>query len=63
MRLPEDVLAKIYSANFERLAGGEPKPLDRKLAIEECRRIAAGVSALGGDPAAVLEAADRITGC
>jgi predicted TIM-barrel fold metal-dependent hydrolase len=55
MRLPEDALAKIYSANFERLVGARPKPLDRALALDECRRIAAEVGELGGDPAVALE--------
>lgn len=39
--LPDDVLDKIYHANFERLAGGRPADLDVSAAIEECRRLAA----------------------
>lgn len=60
MQLPEDVLERIYFANFERLVGGEPKPLDRALALEECRRIASELIQLSGDPAAALDAADRL---
>lgn len=41
MNLPEEALANIYDANFLRIAGAEPRPLDRKLAAEECERIAA----------------------
>jgi len=40
MRLPEDVLAKIYARNFTRLIGPKPKPQNHELALEECRRIA-----------------------
>jgi len=60
MRLPQDVLENIYSANFMGLVGGEPKPLDTPRAVEECRRIAAELSLLGGDPAAALDAAERL---
>jgi len=50
LSLPADVLAKIYRTNFEKIAGPEPKPLVRELALEECERIAAEVGILGGDP-------------
>lgn len=56
MQLPEETLDRICAGNFERLVGREPKPLDRTLAVDECRRIAAEVSELGGDPAVALEA-------
>jgi predicted TIM-barrel fold metal-dependent hydrolase len=56
--LSKTVLATIYSGNFERLVGREPKTLNRALALEECRRIAEEVGKLGGDPAAASEAID-----
>ena len=37
--LPERVLAKIYEANFQRLAGIDPAPLDSSSAIAECERL------------------------
>lgn len=40
LSLPGDVLEKIYRRNFERIAGGAPRPLDVGLAAEECRRLA-----------------------
>lgn len=48
LSLPEDVLAKIYHANFERLAGKTPRPMDRELAARECDRLAIEVSTLTG---------------
>ena len=45
--LPAGVLAKIYSGNFESLAGRAPKPVDAARALAECRRqaeIAAKIS-------------------
>jgi len=38
--LPNVALEKIYAKNFERLAGPEPRRLDLRKAIVECRRIA-----------------------
>lgn len=49
MSLPADALARIYRTNFERIAGDLPRPLDRKLAVEECERIAAAVRAITSD--------------
>lgn len=60
MALPEDVRRRIYATNFERLAGREPRPLNVSLAIDEARRNAAEVAALGGDPTAALEAVARL---
>jgi predicted TIM-barrel fold metal-dependent hydrolase len=61
LNLPQDVLAAIYAANFERLAGSRPKPLNKALALEECRRIAAEVIALGGEAAIATEAVCALT--
>ena len=61
LNLPEDVLARIYAANFERLAGSRPRPLDTAHAIEECRRIAGEVSAFGGDADVATEAVRALT--
>jgi predicted TIM-barrel fold metal-dependent hydrolase len=38
--LPPEVLRKIYHANFERLVGSQPRPLDLGWARIECERIA-----------------------
>lgn len=57
LSLPESVLAKIYHANFERLAGPRPKMLDREKAAQECERIAQEVSVLSGMPAEQTSAA------
>lgn len=39
LNLPEDVLRKIYSENFNRIIGVQPAKLNVPLCIEECRRI------------------------
>lgn len=57
MSLPEDVLAKIYRENFVRLAGAEPKPLNRAVAVEVCNDIARIAEEFSGKPAAETEAA------
>ncbi len=57
MALPDDVLEKIYRANFVRLAGAEPRPLNIGQAIETCQSLAALAEALTGKPAAETEAA------
>jgi len=62
IKLPEDVLAKIYLTNFERLVEPKPRKLDKKIAIEECERIAKEAEALGGDGARAITAADMIRG-
>ncbi len=51
LSLPDEVLNTICRANFERVVGETPKPLDRGLAAAECRRIAAEVDALAGGKA------------
>lgn len=51
LSLPAEVLEKICRANFERIVGTSPQPLDRGLAAAECRRIAAEVDALAGGQA------------
>jgi predicted TIM-barrel fold metal-dependent hydrolase len=43
--LPRDVLAKIYAANFERLYGRSPAPLNREAALAELERMAAVLEA------------------
>ena len=57
LSLPDDVLTRIYSANFARLAGSQPRALNVGKAIEECQRLAAMAEALSGRPAAETEAA------
>jgi len=37
--LPEEVLRKIYSGNFERLAGARPKALNPAAIVGECERL------------------------
>ncbi len=64
IKLPDDVLGKIYVTNFERFAGSVPKSLDRQLAAEECRRIASEVEILTGQTASdtsAAKAAERLT--
>ena len=61
MSLPADVLTKIYSENFARLAGSEPRALNAGKAIETCERLAAVAETLSGKPAAETEAA-RVAG-
>jgi predicted TIM-barrel fold metal-dependent hydrolase len=49
--LPPDALEKIYRANFERLFGPAPAPLDRDAALAELERMAALLDArAGGGP-------------
>lgn len=57
LALPPDALKRIFHANFERIAGAEPKPLNRSLAAEECRRIESQVQAMGQGQAESSEAA------
>lgn len=44
LSLPPEVLDLIYHGNFERLVGPAPRPLNKGLAAEECRRIAEEVA-------------------
>jgi hypothetical protein len=46
LSLPDDVLGRICRANFERVAGASPRPLDAGLAAAECRRLAEEAEAL-----------------
>lgn len=62
MELPGDVLEKIYRTNFERLAGGKPKSLNKELAIEECRRMLPEIEALEGDLSMVTGALKQLQG-
>jgi hypothetical protein len=57
MNLPDEVLHRIYRANFAAKASSEPLPLKVSEAIEECRRIAAAAEAMSGRPASGMEAA------
>ncbi len=61
MSLPDDVLAAIYRANFEQMAGPQPAALNADAAVEECERLAAIAEAMSGKPAAETEAA-RVAG-
>jgi hypothetical protein len=60
MSLPEDVLAKIYASNIERLVGREPKPQDRALAMDECRRLASELEQLKKNPELALGCLQRL---
>jgi len=44
LKLPEHVTRKIYSENFKRIVGTEPRPLNLEAAIDECLRLARLVS-------------------
>jgi predicted TIM-barrel fold metal-dependent hydrolase len=48
LNLPEQVLTQIYRANFERLYGSAPAPLNREAALAELERLAAEIDALAG---------------
>jgi len=48
--LPRDVLEKIYRANFERVFGPAPAPLNRDAALVELERLAAVMDAQAGAP-------------
>jgi hypothetical protein len=49
--LPLDVLEKIYHANFERVFGPAPAPLNRDAALAELERMAAVIDVrAGGEP-------------
>lgn len=39
MDFDQTVLKKIYHENFERFVGGEPRPVNKRLAVKECDRI------------------------
>lgn len=60
LKLPGDVLEKIYTANFSKMVGSQPKQLNRKLAAEECDRLAKEIKALGKDPASAINAAQLL---
>lgn len=46
IKLPDDVLDKIYFRNFERLAGTTPKPLNHQAIVEECQRLEMMINAM-----------------
>jgi hypothetical protein len=56
LALPEDVLDKIYHANYERIVGASPRVFDAGLAAEECRRLAS----IARKPDEALAAADTL---
>lgn len=58
--LPQEALAKIYHANFQRLYGASPAPLNREAAIAELERIAAEIDALPSAEAAHNPARDAV---
>jgi len=62
MKLPADVLAKIYTANFRRIAGPVPKALDMDLVQEELERIATLVNASGAPANPAREVAALLAG-
>jgi hypothetical protein len=58
LALPDEVLEKIYHANYERIAGSGPRPFDAALAAEECRRLAS----VAHDPAEAAAGAEALEG-
>jgi predicted TIM-barrel fold metal-dependent hydrolase len=48
--LPREVLQKIYYANFQRVFGAKPAPLNRAAALAELERMAAVIDAQAGAP-------------
>ena len=49
--LPDEVLARIYAGNFQRLAGQRPRPVDLKQAVEVAREQARIAAQVSGKPA------------
>ena len=60
MKLPKDCLENIYTLNFQRIVGDQPKSLNSTLALELARRQAEQIEAFDGDPEAALESARRL---
>ncbi|MGC9523746.1 MAG: amidohydrolase family protein [Anaerolineae bacterium] len=56
LRLPDEVLTRIYHDNFAELAGETPRPLQTDLAIATCEELAAIAEAMSSTPAAGTEA-------
>jgi hypothetical protein len=54
--LPAEALETICRENLERIAGSEARPLDRRLAAAECRRIAAEIDSLGDETESAVAA-------
>ncbi len=48
--LPREALEKIYHADFERVFGAKPVPLDREAALTELERMAGVLDAQAGAP-------------
>ncbi len=60
MKLPKDCLENIYTLNFKRIVGEQPKNLNSTLALELARRQAEQIEAYDGDPEAALESTRRL---
>ena len=60
IKLPEEVLRKIYAGNFERIVSPSPKPLNRPLVDEELERLGALYEAMGVAPNLAREVAGRM---
>ncbi len=56
LKLPDDVLTKIYHDNFVELSGGAPREIEVDLAVEVCEQIAAIAEAMNNTPAEETEA-------
>jgi predicted TIM-barrel fold metal-dependent hydrolase len=46
--LPDEVLEKIYSKNFERMVSIQPKPLHPEAIVDECERLIKVIETIGG---------------
>ena len=53
--LPEDVLAKIYYKNFQRHAGGQPKPVDVPATLKLCDEAAELATSAGAESDTISE--------
>ena len=62
LALPEEVLRKIYAANFQRLVPAQPKALNLPLVMAELDRLAALSDALGASPNTARRVAERLAG-
>jgi predicted TIM-barrel fold metal-dependent hydrolase len=60
IKLPEEVLRKIYAGNFARIVSAAPKPLDRPRVMEELNRLTSIHDALGVAPNMPRRVAERL---
>ncbi len=60
IKLPEDVLRKIYEGNFRRIVGKAPKPLDMGMVMDELNRLTVIHDAMGAKPNMARRVAEEL---